>query len=195
MTFSTVITAWQKGTRLMEDLHHGDFVVEQLVMGLRSAYFPDVKGGNYRYGFQMEDGVDGSYGGDRISWVKLGRALVGDDWPFADTPHRVVFRVTEDDEGRPAASVRAWRLHGQPEEFDPDSLEPIILSRKVVGFDCRCAHRLVDGEIEWLDEWSQSNRVPTIVEVTLYLEAVEEGGEPQALRRAMGLPAAAMSWQ
>lgn len=195
MTFSTVVTAWQKGTRLMEDVHHGDFVAEQLVMGLRSAYFPDVRGGDFLYGFQLEDGAGGAYGGDRISWVKLGSALVGEDWPFSDTPHRIVFQVAQDDDGRRAAAVRAWRLHGQPDDFDPGDVEWIPLSRKVVGFDCRCAYRLVDDEIEWLDDWEHSNRVPTIVEITLYLEPPLEGGEPQAIRRAMGIPLGGLSWQ
>lgn len=195
MTFSTVTMAWQKGAKLTEDLHHGDFVAEQLVMGLRSAYFPDVKGGDLLYGFQLEDGGYGSSGGDRISWVKLGGALVGDDWPFADTPHRVIFEVTEDEEGRAMAAVRAWQLHGQPEDFDPDDVDPIALSRKVVGFDCRCAYRMVDEEIEWLEDWEYSNRVPTIVEITLYLEPPVEGGDPQAISRAMGIPIGGLSWQ
>ena len=195
MTFSTVAMAWQKGTRLMEDLHHGDFVAEQLVMGLRSAYFPDVRGGDFLYGFRLEDGGDGLAGGDLVSWVKLGGALVGEEWPFADTPHRVIFEITEDEDGESMAAVRAWQLHGQPDDFDSGDVESIPLSRKVMGFDCRCAYRMVDEEIEWLDDWEYSNRVPPIVEITLYLEPLVEGGEPQAIRRAMGIPVGGLSWQ
>jgi len=195
MAFAAVVTAWKRGTALTDALHHGDFVVEQLVMGMRSAYYPDARGGSAVYGFQTEDRGGGLYGADSMSWVKLGYALVGKECPFAGGPHRVKVSLEADDEGREAVAVRAWRVHGQPEDFDPDEIEPVFLSARVRGLNCRSAYREVDGEIEWLDEWDDTNRLPTVVEITLYLDPLEEGGEPVEIKRVIGIPVAELSWQ
>ena len=77
MSFGTVITAWKRGMALSDDLQHGDYVIEQLLMGLRSAYQPDAKGRTAGYGFELKDNGDDPYGSDLISWVKLGGALIG----------------------------------------------------------------------------------------------------------------------
>jgi hypothetical protein len=115
---------------------------------------------------------------------------VGRQCPFVGTAHRVVFQVEEDGEGRPGVSVTAWRLMAQPEDFDAGAVEPTFISRKVVGFDCRCAEEIPEGdeEIEWLDLWEDTNRIPAAVEVSLYLEPPEEGGEPVELKRIVTLP-------
>ncbi|MFH0878288.1 MAG: prepilin-type N-terminal cleavage/methylation domain-containing protein, partial [Lentisphaerota bacterium] len=34
-TFSGTVRAWTRGTELLDDLHHGDFVMEQLTSALR----------------------------------------------------------------------------------------------------------------------------------------------------------------
>jgi len=196
MTFSAATSAWQKGTALVDSLHHGDYVIEQLVMGLRSAYFPDVKGGDAEYGFVHEDNGDGATAEDTISWVKLGGALIGRESPFAETPHRIRFYLSDDEDGDRAATVQAWRLQGQPDDFDPEEVEPVFLSKRVVGFNCRMAWELDDdGKIDWLDEWEETNRIPTVVEVSLYVEPVEKGGDPVELKRVVGLRVGALAWQ
>ena len=197
MAFSTVIQAWKKGRALVENVHHGDFVIDQLVMALRSAYFVKRDGDDATFGFWLEDNGDGPESSDEIGWVKLGSSLVGADAPFVDSPHRVQFSVDEDDEGRRAVKIRAWRTYGQPEDFDPeDDVEPQFLSRRVVGFNCRPAYPYrsdPEEEIEWLDEWEHSNSIPTVVEITLFLEPLEEGGEPVEVRRIVGIPVAPLS--
>jgi prepilin-type N-terminal cleavage/methylation domain-containing protein len=197
MTFSAATTAWQKGTTLVDSLHHGDYVIQQLVMGLRSAYFPsDTKGGDVEYGFVHTDGGDGADAEDEISWVKLGGALVGRDCPFMETPHRVRFFVGSDEEGDLAATVVSWQLQGQSDDFDEDDVDPIFLSKRVVGFNCRMAWELDEEEdIEWLDEWEETNRVPTVVELTLYVEPALEGDDPVELKRIVGVSAGGLSWQ
>ena len=47
LSFGAVITAWRRGLELSDDLHHGDYILEQLVMGLRSTYRPDAKEDGY----------------------------------------------------------------------------------------------------------------------------------------------------
>ena len=197
MTFAAATTAWQKGTTLADSLHHGDYVIQQLVMAVRSAYFPDgVKGGDAEYGFVHEDGGEGASATDAISWVKLGGALVGRNCPYVETPHRVRFFLENDAEGDLAAAVTSWRLQGQDEDFDPSDLEPVFLSKRVVGFNCRMAWELnSDGEINWLDEWEETNRIPTVVEIAVYVDPAREGDDPVELKRIVGLRVGALAWQ
>jgi prepilin-type N-terminal cleavage/methylation domain-containing protein len=189
-TFATVVTAWKKGMALSDNLHHGDFVIEQLVMALRSAYYRAAAGGNSEHGFWHEDDGDGPYDSDKISWVKLGTALVGRDCPFAGTPHRVEFLVTEDDEGDSAAALRAWRLLGQPEDFDPEDIDPVPIAKRITGFDCKGAFEPEeeDEEIEWEDEWTETNKLPAYVAITLFVEPLAEGEEPLEVRRIVSIP-------
>ncbi len=197
MTFSAATSAWQKGTKLADSLHHGDYVMQQLVLGLRSAYYPDSGGkAAPEYGFWHEDNGEGASAEDEICWVKLGGAMVGSDAAFAETPHRVRFLLGEDEDGDSAAGVVAWRLQGQPEDFDPEEIETVFLSKRVVGFDCRTAWQMdEDGEIDWLDEWEDTNKIPTIVEVSLYVEPTEEGADPVVMKRIIGLRVGALAWE
>lgn len=189
MTFSVVMSAWKRGLALSDDLQHGDFVIEQLVLGLRSAYLRDAaEGGSADCGFWLENNGSDPYSSDAISWVKLGTALVGSSFPFAENPHRVEFRVEEDARGEPAAAIRAWHLHGLPEDFDPDEIEPLFLSSKVVGFNCRCGAEVAGGEIQWEDEWEMSNSVPPFIELTLFLQPLEEGEPPVEVKRIVTVP-------
>ncbi len=195
MTFSAATSAWQRGTALMDRIHHGDFVINQLMMALRSAYYPDGQGDVPAYGFQHKDNGDGPEAEDEISWVKLGGALVGRDIAYAESPHRVRFFLTDNEVGRRSAAVVSWRLEGQSDTFDPDQLEPVFLSSRVQGFNCRAAWSLnADGEIDWQDEWKETNRIPSAVEVTLYIEPVAPDMPPVELKRIVGLRTAELVW-
>ncbi|OVE76177.1 hypothetical protein BVX97_01950 [bacterium E08(2017)] len=196
LTFSTCLRAWRKGTSMTESLHHGDYVMEQLVMGVRSMYYPGGDAAK-EYGFWHTDSGTDEYSGDEISWVKLGSSLVGSDSPLVDTPHRVKFYLHEDEEkDRVYVAMKAWQLLGQPEEFDPEEIEPVYLSRKVVGFNCRPAWQIKqeDDEIDWQDEWEQTNKIPTAMEITLYLEPAEEDGDPVVMQRIVGIPVGPVAW-
>jgi prepilin-type N-terminal cleavage/methylation domain-containing protein len=195
--FSTVLTAWRRSMRLTDDLHHGDFVMEQLVAGLRSAYYPDAGRASGGYGFQHTSSGQDPYSSDEISWVKLGGALVGKDCPFMGSPHRVCFKVQAGGADKSEAAVRAWQIIGRPEDFDVEKLEWTPLSRRVTGFKCRAAYSKVEesGEIDWKDEWTETNKLPTVVELTLYLEPLEEGGEPVEIKRVVGIPVGPLAWR
>ncbi|MBT3294793.1 MAG: prepilin-type N-terminal cleavage/methylation domain-containing protein [Verrucomicrobia bacterium] len=199
MAFQVVSVAWRKGMLLSDDLHHGDFVVDQLVLGLRSAYVPDSAAGQEKYGFWIEDNGDDAHASDVVSWVKLGAALVGRDsrdLENPEAPHRVEFFVGDDETGEAAAAVRAWSLLGQAEEFESDDVEPRFIARRIVGFNCRMQDPEADTEeaIEWIDEWDDTNRLPYAVEVTLWMEPIEEDEEPIELKRIVQIPLAPLSW-
>ena len=203
LTFSTATMAWRRGAALSDDLHHGDFVVEQVVMALRSAYYPDAGGAsieNAEYGFTIDDEGDDAFSSDRISWVKLGGALVGKHCPFAGSPHRVEFFVEEDDDGEYSAAVKFWRVQGQDDEFDPDEdVDPIWIARRITGFNCRMQDpdEEVDedtDEIAWIDEWDDTNRIPTAVEITLWLEPLDDDEPAIEMKRIVQIPTAHLSW-
>ena len=199
MAFQVVSTAWRKGMMLSDSLHHGDFVMDQLVLGLRSAYMPDSAVGQEKYGFSIEDNGESPSSSDMVTWVKLGAALVGRDsrdLENPEAPHRVEFFVGEDEEGEAAAAIRAWSLLGQPEDFDPEDIEPRFIARRIVGFNCRMQDPEADmeEEIEWIDEWEDTNRLPYSVEVTLWMNPIDEDEDPIELKRVVQVPLAPLSW-
>lgn len=195
LTFSTVLTAWKRGMALSDSLHHGDFIMDQLDMGLKSAYYPDgLAGGPSPYGFWLEDGGDGERAQDMISWVKVGEALVGEDCPFSGSPHRVMFWVDKDDNGKSAIAIKAWPIRGQADDFDPDKLEPVFLATGVTGFDCQRPDGMIADQINWADDWDQTNRIPSPLKIALYMEPLEEGGDPVEIRKLVQVPVAPLSY-
>ena len=202
MTFAAVTKSWRRGTAMADDLHHGDYVMDQLALALRSAYCPNAGGGHPDYGFRLEDNGSGAEAFDSISWVKRGYALTGSNSPTVSGPHRVEFLMApHGDDGQLAPAVRIWRPYALAEDFDPTALEPVILSSRISGFDCRVATNRgasgVSAEWDWLDTWEDdaTNRLPHAVEITLYLAPKEEGDEPMAMRRAVSIPVAHLSWK
>jgi prepilin-type N-terminal cleavage/methylation domain-containing protein len=199
--FAAATRAWQRGLALSEDLHHGDFVIEQLVMGLRSAVWRGRGDG-----FWLRNEGSGPYAADAISWVKAGPALIGEESEAAKSLHRIEFTVRKNpDAEKPGAAITAWGDdYLQPEEFDPSRLTPVFLSSRIVGFDCRAATNNFEREtIDWQDTWEDetgpgmnlTNRLPFYVELTLYLEPLEEGEAPVAVKRCVEVPVAALSWR
>ena len=188
MAFSTVASAWKRSQALSFDIHHADFVMEQLEMALRSAYYQDRT-----CGFVLEDGGDGPGASDKISWVKLGGALVGADCPFIGTPHRIKFFLEDGKDDKKQAAITAWRVRGQADDFDPDKLESTPISKGITGFNCRPRDPL-SAEVEWLDEWEDTNKIPTAVELTLYMDPLDKGDDPVEIKRIVEVPVASVVW-
>lgn len=195
-TFAAVTKAWRNGSKLAEDLHHGDFIMDQLVMGLRSTYFPDAQGQVTTYGFWLTDNGSGSSADDAISWVKQGTALTASNSVTVSGPHRVRFSIEKNEEGAPAAAVRCWRPFALPDDFDPIEIPPDFISSRVCGFNCRVATNTSDNVWEWSDVWEKedTNRLPRAVELTLYLEPVEKNREPVEITRCVEIPVWRLSW-
>lgn len=194
--FATVSKAWQRGTDLSRDLHHGDFVMEQLVGGLRQTRYRDRNDG-----LLLTDNGDGVGSRDSISWVKEGSDLVGEDSPLAKTFHRVRFGLGRDAKtGKDGAVYTAWGdTYLQPDEFDPGDLPPEILSDRVVGFNVRVATNDFENDtLHWLDAWeddlgpsdNMSNHVPRFVELTLYLKPLDDDQPPVEMKRWVDIPVA-----
>ncbi len=198
-TFSTAVEVWRQSKIVADRTHHGDAVMEQVVMSLRSAYYPEGNEPSYEYGFSIEDdGNESPNAQDKISWVKIGNSLIGEDTPWAGTAHRVELFV-DDSNGEQGIYVKAWQLVGIDDDFDPEEdVEPVLLSDEVVSLNCR----MIDPdktlepleEIEWLDEWAQSNRIPTKVEITIAIQQKGSTEEPTEYVRTIDIPMASLSW-
>ena len=180
-TFTAVIKAWRRGDELLQELHHGDFVLDQLVSGLRSAAFfssaPD------KYGFHLEDQSSGPYDNDIISWVTSGTAFMPKDSPLTKGMHRIEVTVESNDDGEPAVAIRAYP-HLADEE-DIEEAEPWFVSTEVKGLNCRVYNL---EEEDWMDEWEFTNSLPRLVEITVYLDPLEEFGDPVELKRVVEIP-------
>ncbi|MBU0676507.1 MAG: prepilin-type N-terminal cleavage/methylation domain-containing protein [Verrucomicrobia bacterium] len=179
-TFTGVLDAWNRGRDLTDELHHGDFVMEQIVSALRSAAFFDSRPD--KYGFRLNSRTAGRYPGDLISWVTSGSAFMPMDTPFARGIHRVVVTIEDNSEGDPAVAVRAYPFLA--DEDDEDG-EPWFISTQVKGLDCRVYNS--EDEV-WEDEWEDTNSVPSLVQITLYMDPIEEFGQAVTLERAIRIP-------
>lgn len=200
LVLSVGTETWRATAEMAEETHDGDAVMEQIVMALRSAYYPASSDAAYDYGFQHEDDGEDEKARDSIAWTKIGATLVGEDVPWAGSAHRVRLFCSEDEDGQgPGLYAQAWQLVGEPEDFDPEEdAIPVLLSDRVVGFDCRMQDpetELEPGDpYEWLDEWTESNRIPASVRVTLALEPHRKGADPDVLVRLVDIPMSSASW-
>jgi len=204
ITFSTyfsVSKAWQRGVTLAENLNHGDYVMEQLVNGLRCAFYPppqtnaQVARGT-DYGFSLEKSGSDADSRDVISWVKTGTALLGPDDALDYGLHRVQVSIEEDKDGLLAVATRAWRPYANPDSFDFSQLDPFFVSGKVRGLSCRVSTNRTDEGWEWQDEWSNeaTNHLPSAVEIILYLDPIDPDDTPVELKRMVEIPVAPFSW-
>lgn len=191
-SFHAVVRAWETGRATIDATGHSDYLMDQLAAALRSAYYP---GTGEKYGLIFFDDGEGEVARDWIEWTKVGPALVGEDAEFADVPHRIRISVTDEDGRFPGGfTVRAWRQDLQLEDFDPEEhTAELCLSPKVVAFNCRMLdpdqERTVDDEINWIDEWTKTNTLPTALELTLWMKPDAEGeDELIESRRVVEIP-------
>jgi len=180
-TFSATIKAWQRGGALLEELRHGDFVMEQLVSSLRSAaFFPNAP---EKYGFWLKS-RGGEYPRDRISWVSSSSAFMPPDSPLNESLHRITFGIENNKEGDPSVTIRAWP---HLSEDTVDDVDPWYISSEVKGFNCRVYNA---EDEDWDTEWEDTNSIPSLVEITLYMDPIEKYGEPVKLQRLVEIPIA-----
>lgn len=181
-TFTVAINAWQRGDELINDLHHGDFVMEQLVQSLRSAAYFDGSGDIY--GFRLEKRHDGRYPNDILSWVKSGKGLMPYGSRMAHGLHRVEFTVDRNERGDDAVTARIYPHLARDEDGFRDG-EIWELSPYVKGIECRVYLR---EEEEWSDTWEQTNSVPSMIELTLYMEPLPGDTDPVKMMRIVQVP-------
>ena len=183
LTFTVTVRGWRRGSELLEELHHGDYVMEQLVSALRSAAF--FYNDPTRFGFWLEDleGVD--YPADKISFVTAGTAFMPPGSHLANGLHRIEITVQENEDGDPAVAIRAFPHLTEMEDWEAD---PWFVSTVVKGLNVRTYNQ---QDEDWEDEWEDTNAVPSLVEVTLFMDPVDdERGDPVELSRLVEIPVA-----
>ena len=182
-TFSVTLRGWNRSQDLLKDLHHGDFVMEQLVSALRSTAF--IHHTPEKYGFWLDDN-GGRYPSDKISWVTSGTAFMLPNSPLANGLHRLEIAIENNEDGEPAVAARAY-----PHLADIDDVESEtwFVSSVVQGIECRTYDE--DAE-DWDDDWEDTNAVPSLVAITLYMEPLEEFGEPVKISRVVEIPVASV---
>jgi type II secretory pathway pseudopilin PulG len=184
-TFSGTVKAWQRGSALLDELRHGDFVMEQLVSALRSAAF--FKDNASRYGFRLETGNAGSYPGDKLSWVTASSAFIPPDSELSKGTHRIIFNIEDNEDGDPSVCIRAY----DPllEDEDTVKIDRWFVSTEVQGVQCRVYN---SEEKIWENSWEgeQTNTLPSLVEITLYMDPIEKFGDPVLLKRVVEIPIA-----
>ena len=176
-TFMAALDGLTRGQKFMENLHHGDYVIEQLVGALRSSAFYDSR--KDKYGFWLND----HSGQDAISWVTSSSAFMGPRSVFKDGLHRVEVLIDDDDEGRPSFTVKAWSQLAEEEE----DLKPEVwhISSRIVGLGCEVYN---PESQDWEHEWENTNAVPRLVKVKLELTPLEKNEPTILVNRIIEIP-------
>ena len=157
VTYRAVTTGWRVSRDYVDRLERTDYALDQLVSGLRSAYYPHGGKQNADYGFQLTDNGDGESPDDSdiIEWTKVGSALVGGN-AAGDAVHRIQVRVLEEGDTtwgeridrtglyariRPLATViPESSATSDDEDFtfaNEELYRPILVAKGIEGFNCR----------------------------------------------------------
>jgi prepilin-type N-terminal cleavage/methylation domain-containing protein len=180
-TLAAATRSWTAARKLLDQTHHGDFVLTQLSSALRSmAFFDSLP---EQYGFRMDDDPGGDYGEHTISWVTASTAFLPRGTEFQNGMHRIEVGAGEDDDGNEGLLVSVWR-HIVDDEDDIEK-KSWVVSDVIKGL--RCAVYNTEDEL-WDDEWEQTNAIPGLIEITLYAEPVKEGDDPIEYRQLIEIP-------
>ena len=116
LTFQAVTHGWQASTDYLDKMQRTDYALNQLIIALRSAYWPEsgdggsskssetTRGGGNKgeernqYGFYDPYDREGDRPSDSdiIEWTKKGSALIGSENAMADSVHRVRVMILEE---------------------------------------------------------------------------------------------------
>jgi prepilin-type N-terminal cleavage/methylation domain-containing protein len=180
-TFSSVTRAWTSARKLMDETHHGDFVMTQLASALRSMYFPADSSTPGKYGFRMDD-VSGEYGEHSISWVTASSAFIPRGEFAEHGLHRIEVGAGEDDEGNEGLLVSVWSYLADEEDVEKKSW---VVSENVKGLTC---HVYIIEDEDWDTEWEKTNAIPGLIEITLYADPLEKNDDPIEYHQMIEIP-------
>ncbi len=180
-TFSSATRAWTGSRRLIDKMHHGDFVLTQLSSALRSmAFFESAK---EHYGFRMENNSTGD-GEHTISWVTASKAFIPRGEIFEHGLHRIEVGGGTDEDGEDGLVVTAWPHLADEDEVEKKSW---FITDAIKGLRCRVYDTDQDEE-RWRDDWEYSNAIPGLIEITLYAEPIDQYDDPIEFRQLIEIP-------
>lgn len=176
-SFAAITRAWRRGGEVVDQVRHGDFVIDQLVSAMRSAaYFPMKP---ERYGFWL----DNRGTRDQVSWVTSGTAFIPPDSPLAQGLRRIMVSIEANDDGDDAFTVRAFPHLA--EEIEKNKADVWPISTRVKGLDIRVWN---PEDKQWDDEWEDTNKIPGLVEITLLMEPLSRYEPPMKIARVIQIP-------
>lgn len=181
-TLVTTINGWDRGQRALDGLRRGEHVLDQLANALRSTAAGGASTKRGVYAFQISN-TAGNPPLATMSWVTSSGAFLPPRSPLLYGLHRIALSIERMDDGRPALAVRAWPyLMDDPDLMD--GIEPGFLAPDIAGLSCR----VYDYQQQsWQTEWTSSNAVPALVEISVYVNA-ENQAEPLLLQRLIEMP-------
>ncbi len=180
-TFSAVTRAWTGARKVMDKMHHGDFVLDQLTSALRSMAFFDSK--PEAYAFRIENDTIGD-GEHKISWVTGSSAFIPPGEIYAHGLHRIEVGGGENEEGMDGLVVTVWPYLADEDEVEKTSW---FVSENIKGLSCK-VYDTHDGEDRWKDDWEYSNAIPGLIEITLYADPLEKNADPVKFRQVIEIP-------
>jgi prepilin-type N-terminal cleavage/methylation domain-containing protein len=183
MSFSQIIRATRKAEAMMDRLHHGDFVMEQLISAFRSASF--FNNTPAKFEMWLEDETAGPVDADIVSIVTSSPAFIPPSNKLAHQLHRIFISIEDNDKGEPALAVSAYPYIVDLEDPEVDEVEPWIVTSKVIGLNCRVYN---PSDQDWDDEWEFKNSIPQWVEITIYLKPLVEDDDPISMTRMIEIP-------
>jgi hypothetical protein len=179
-TFWSVLKAWTRGGEMLEQLHYGEFAMEQLVTAMRgAAWFPSKP---EAFGFWLERGGTGR---NKASWVTSGTAFLPPDSPLRNGLHRLSVTVDRPGRARPGGARLAARLTEDATKTTPKAW--LVVSRSVEEFSCEWYDFDMDS---WSTDWEETNSLPKLVRVTLTMKKRAEFDEELELQRLVELEVA-----
>ena len=207
VVFSSVTNSWKKATVVAEQMQTVDYALNQIVSGLRSAYYPADGNQKDEWGLALYDNGEGedASSSDVVEWTKLGNSIVGDKSVLAETSHRVRLWVEDKPRIRTGTNIeepaglwaRVWNPDLFSEEgndnFDDEEYgEEFLLVEDIIGFDCVVQKDSKeveeDGRPKWEETWDTSNCVPYRVKITFRVKPPEKGDEPLPILRVVEIP-------
>lgn len=181
-TFSAVTRAWTGAQKVMDTMHHGDFVLGQLNSALRSMAF--LTNSQEQCAFRIENDPIGE-GEHKISWVTGNSAFIPPgEKLYAHGLHRIEVGGGEDEDGVEGLVVTVWPYLADEEKVEKKSW---FVSENIKGLSCK-VYDTHDGEEGWKDKWEYSNAIPGLIEITLYAAPAEEYGDPVEYRQIVEIP-------
>ena len=183
-SFWSITRTWNRSNELLEELHYGEFAMDQLVAALRGAAWFSSK--PEAFGFWLDgQGGTSSRAANSISWVTSGTAFLPPDSSLKDGLHRLAVSVEHVRGGGSGLAVRAWPHLS--EEEDGKGVEPWVVAPDVRGFSCEWYDYEEDA---WSQEWEETNSLPKVLRVTLTMEPRGKDADPVRLCRIVELEVA-----
>jgi prepilin-type N-terminal cleavage/methylation domain-containing protein len=183
--FWSIMRSWRRGSEMLDQLHYGEYAMEQLVSAIRSAaWFPSKP---VAYGFLLDDaGGTGPNAANSIEFTTSGTAFLPPDSPYRNGLHRLSVTVSGSG-GERGLAIQAWPHMTEEEDLDRNAVETVVVTTEVRGFSCEWYDFEAD---DWAQDWEETNSLPKLLRVTLTMKPRETDPTPVQLQRVVTIPVA-----